>query len=136
MANGLYDKARQKFLNGQLSWSTQNFKAVLIDAAEYTVNLATHNTLADIPAASRVATSANLGGMTSADGVADASDVTLSGVIGDQSEALVIYADLGSADTDKPLIAYIDLATGLPITPNSGNIVIQWDNGANKIFKL
>jgi LysM repeat protein len=25
---------------------------------------------------------------------------------------------------------------GLPVTPNGGNIVIAWDNGANKIFKL
>lgn len=136
MANALYDKARQKFLSGQLSWNTQNFKVVLVDVADYTVNLATHNTLADVPSAARVATSTNLGGMDNTAGVADASDVTLSGVSGDQSEALVIYADLTGADTDKPLVAYIDSATGLAITPNGGDIIVQWDNGANKIFKL
>lgn len=27
-------------------------------------------------------------------------------------------------------------ASGLPVTPNGGNIVVAWDNGANKIFKL
>lgn len=26
--------------------------------------------------------------------------------------------------------------SGLPVTPNGGNIVISWDNGPNKIFKL
>ncbi len=26
--------------------------------------------------------------------------------------------------------------SGLPVTPNGGNIVVTWDNGANKIFKL
>lgn len=26
--------------------------------------------------------------------------------------------------------------SGLPVTPNGGDITIQWDNGANKIFKL
>lgn len=26
--------------------------------------------------------------------------------------------------------------SGLPVTPNGGNIVITWDNGVNKIFKL
>jgi NAD-dependent SIR2 family protein deacetylase len=26
--------------------------------------------------------------------------------------------------------------SGLPVTPNGGNINITWDNGANKIFKL
>jgi hypothetical protein len=26
--------------------------------------------------------------------------------------------------------------SGLPVTPNGGNITVTWDNGANKIFKL
>lgn len=26
--------------------------------------------------------------------------------------------------------------SGLPVTPNGGNITVSWDNGANKIFKL
>ena len=34
------------------------------------------------------------------------------------------------------VIAFIDTATGLPVTPNGGDITITWDNGANKIFKL
>jgi hypothetical protein len=34
------------------------------------------------------------------------------------------------------LIAYIDTATGLPVTPGGGDIDITWDNGSNKIFKL
>ena len=34
------------------------------------------------------------------------------------------------------LVAYIDTATGLPVTPNGGNIQIVWDTGANKIFAL
>ena len=36
----------------------------------------------------------------------------------------------------SPLIANIDVATGLPITPSGGDIIVQWDTGANKIFKL
>ncbi len=27
-------------------------------------------------------------------------------------------------------------ASGLPVTPNGGNIVVAYDNGANRIFKL
>jgi len=34
------------------------------------------------------------------------------------------------------LIAFIDTATNLPVTPNGGDIIVAWDNGANKIFKL
>jgi len=65
----------------------------------------------------------------------DAADVTYTAVTGDPSEAVVVYKDTGVEGTSQ-LIAYIDTATGLPVTPNGGDITIQWDNGINKIFKL
>lgn len=91
--------------------------------------------LDDIPSGARVATSGNLGTKTTTLGVADAADVTFSTVTGDQSEALVIYKDSGSAST-SPLIAILTTATGLPVTPSGGDITVEWDSGANKIFKL
>ena len=135
MANGLYDKARQKFLDGSISWSSDNIKIVLVDAADYTVSLSTHEFLSDIPSGARVATSDNLGNKTSTSGIADADNVTFTAVTGDPSEAIVIYKDTTNAATSD-LIAYIDTATGLPVTPNGGDITITWDNGTNKIFKL
>jgi hypothetical protein len=48
---------------------------------------------------------------------------------------LLMLSNKGSAATNR-LIAYIDTATGLPVTPNGANITAVWDNGANKIFKL
>ena len=77
MANGLYDKARQRFLEGSIAWLTDNIKLILIDADNYTVNLSTHQYLSDIPNLARVATSGNFAGKTSTNGVADADDVTL-----------------------------------------------------------
>lgn len=135
MANGLYDKARQKFLDGSISWSSDNIKIVLVDAADYTVSLSTHEFLSDIPSGARVATSDNLSNKTSTSGIADADNVTFTAVTGDPSEAIVIYKDTTNAATSD-LIAYIDTATGLPVTPNGGDITITWDNGTNKIFKL
>ena len=135
MANALYDLGREAFLEGGIAWLTDNIKLVLVDAADYTVNLATDDFLDDVPSAARVATSGNFATKTSTAGVADAADVTLSAVSGDQSEALVIYRDSGAEGTSE-LIAYIDTATGLPVTPSGGDITIQWDSGANKIFKL
>lgn len=135
MANALYDKGREGFLNGAISWSSHDIKVVLVDTDEYTPDLVTDEFLADIPVDARVATSANLSGKTSTDGVADANDVTFSTVTGAQSEALVIYRDTGNVATSN-LIAYIDTATGLPVTPNGGDITVVWDNGANRIFKL
>jgi hypothetical protein len=135
MANALYDLGREGFLDGTIDWDTDNIKVVLVDAADYTVNLAADNDLADIIAGGRVATSANLTSKTVTAGVADAADVTFSTVTGDVSEALVIYQDTGVESTSR-LIAYIDSATGLPVTPNGGDITVTWDSGANKIFKL
>ena len=135
MSNALYDLGREKFLKGEIDWADDDIKCVLVDTDDYTVNLATDEFLDDISAGARVATSGNLASKTTTAGVADAADVTLSTVTGDQSEALVIYKDTGVAGT-SPLIAYIDTATGLPVTPSGGDITIEWDSGANKIFKL
>ena len=135
MPNALYDKGREAFLAGEIDWETDVIKAVLIDAADYTVNLAAHQFLSDIPLAARVATSAPLTGKTVANGVADAYDLIFPAVSGDSAEALVIYQDTGAAGTSR-LIAYIDTATGLPVIPNGGDINVAWDNGADKIFKL
>jgi hypothetical protein len=135
MANALYDLGRQAFLEGTIAWLTDNIKAVLVDTAAYSPNLAEHANLSDIPGGARIATSGNLATKTSTAGVADADDLTFSGVTGTSCEALVLYKDTGVAGTSK-LIGYFDTATGLPVSPNGGDITVQWDNGANKIFKL
>ncbi len=135
MANGLYDKGREAFLNGDIDWAADTIKVILIDTADYVVNLATHDFYNDVTVAGRVGTAQTLGTKTSTNGVADAADVTFTAVTGDPCEAIVIYKDTGTESTSA-LIAYIDTATGLPVTPNGGNITITWDNGANKIFKL
>lgn len=135
MANALYDKGREGFLDGSIDWDTDTIKCVLVDAADYTVNLSTHDFLDDVPVGARVGTPQTLGSKTVTAGVADAADVTFTSVTGDPSEAIIIWKDTGVESTSR-LIAYIDTATGLPVTPNGGNITITWDNGANKIFKL
>lgn len=135
MANALYDYGRESFLTGSINWASDSIKVVLVDTGAYTPNLATHQFLSDVPVGARIATSGALSGKTTTAGVADASDVTFSSVTGTSCEALVIYKDTGVAGTSI-LIAYIDTATGLPVTPNGGDITVVWDNGTNRIFKL
>ena len=135
MANALYDLGRESFLKGEISWNTNNIKAVLGDTGLYTPNLVTDQFLSSIAAGARVATSANLTGKTTAAGVADADDVTFTAVTGASIEAVVLYQDTGSPATSR-LIGYIDTATGLPVTPSGGDITVVWDSGANRIFKL
>lgn len=136
MANALYDKGREGFLDGSIDWDTDTIKVALVDTGNYTVNLSTHDFYDDVNQSSAVVgTPQTLGSKTVTAGVADAADVTFSTVTGASVEALVIYKSTGSDATSR-LIAYIDTGTGLPVTPNGGDIIVVWDNGANKIFKL
>ena len=135
MANTLYDKARERFLRGQINWDTDTMKVCLVDKNVYTPNFTTHEYLSDVSGSAIVAAGVTLTGKSSTSGAADANDVTFTAVSGNESEALIIYKDTGDTAT-SPLIALIDSATGLPITPNGGDIIVVWDNAANKIFKL
>jgi hypothetical protein len=136
MASALYDSGREGFLDGSIDWDTDDIRAILIDTTDYTVDLANHNMLDDVAAGARVAVSAALGSKTVTAGVADAADVTFTAVTGDSVEAIILYKHTGTESTSR-LIAYIDTASsGLPVSPNGGDITVTWDSGANKIFKL
>lgn len=135
MANALYDTGRNAFLIAGVNWTSDTIAAVLVDLNSYTPNLATDQFLSAITSGARVATFSGLTSKTAVAGVADAADVVFSSVTGAESEAVILYKDTGTAGTSQ-LIAYIDTATGLPVSPNGGNISVTWDNGANKIFKI
>lgn len=129
----IYDRARQAFLEGNIAWLSANIKAVLVDTGAYTPNQATHEFLSDIPVGARIATSGNLTGKTSTNGVADADDVVLSDVspAGVSVEATVLYVDTGAAGTSR-LICFLDSV----VTTNGNDITVAFDNGATRIFKL
>ena len=138
MANALYDWARQGFLSGAILWDANSIKCLLVSGG-YSVNLNSTVFRASAFAAGAGiiwSSTAALSSTTVASGVADASDHTLTAVTGNSAAYLIIYADSGASATSR-LIAYIDSATGLPVTPNGGDITIQWDNtAATKIFCL
>jgi hypothetical protein len=135
MANALYDAGREGFLGGDIDWDANDIRLIFHDNADDTINLATDDFLDDVAAAARVATSGSFASKTKTAGVADAADVVVASVSGDQFEAIVIYAHTGTEGTSR-LIAAIDTATGLPCTPNGADITVQWDSGSNRIFKL
>jgi hypothetical protein len=134
MATALYDTGRKAFADGDIDLLSDTIKVTLIDTNDYTVNLTTHDFINDVAAGARVAT-ATLANKTTTAGVFDADDTVLTAVIGDPSEALIIWKDTGNEATSQ-LIAYIDNYAGLTVTPNGEDINIAWDNGSNKIFKL
>lgn len=135
MANGLYDSARDAHANGLLSWSADTIKAILIDTAAYTVDLAAHDMLEDVPVGARIAISAALVNKSSAAGVVDADNALFTAVSGATAEGIILFKDTGVEATSR-LWAWWDTATGLPLTPNGGNVTLAWDNGVLKIFKL
>ncbi|WP_395146967.1 hypothetical protein ACF3N0_08730 [Moraxella atlantae] len=135
MANTLYDNARKGFLEGRFNWMTDTIKCILVDSGAYTVNTAQHKFLSDISSSARVAGPVTLTAKSTEGGAADAADLTFTAVNGASIEAFVIYRDTGSESTSE-LILWADTATGLPITPNGGDMILTFDNGTNKIFKL
>ena len=135
MANTLYDAAREAFLTGQINWLEDTIKVMLVRSAGYNAEPATHVNLSDIATAARATAGRTLTNKTASGGAADGEDITFTAVAGDSIKAIVLYKD-GDSESTSPLLAYIDTATGLPITPNGGDIIVTWDNGANKIFKL
>jgi hypothetical protein len=131
----LFDKGRDRFARADLDWIDHAVRVVLTDGAAYTPNQATHEYLSSIPVGARVSEVGVTGKTTDGTGVCDGADAVLSAVTGPQSEYLALYRFV-TGDADSPLIALIDSATGLPITPNGGDIEIRWSDAANKIFKI
>lgn len=131
MASYLYGLGRSKFAGHateQINWITADIKALLADGADYTPAQNTHDYHDDVAGAGIVATSSNFASKTTTLGACDAADITWTAVTGDPCEYILIYKDTGVSGT-SPLIAKIDDYTGLPVTPNGGNITAAWPSG-------
>jgi hypothetical protein len=142
MANALFDPGREGFLDGTIDWDTAVIKVALVRG--YTFSAA-HKFVSDVTGAggTLVSTTAALGSKTATNGIANGANLAFSAVpTGAACAAMILFqssAVTGGADvaaTAQRLIGFIDTATGLPVTPNSADINITWDTGANKIFKL
>ena len=132
MANTLYPKGKQKILSAAINFPTDTIKAILVTGS-YTYSTA-HEFLSDL--GTTVGTAQTLANKTVTDGVFDADDITFATLApGSNLKAVVLYKDTGVAGTSS-LIDYIDTVTGLPMATNGGDVQIQWDNGAYKIFSL
>ena len=134
MPNAIYPKWKEAILNGGSNVALNGtVRATLVDLNDYTYGAA-HEFITSVPAGARVATVTLSSGKTYTNGLFDAADVTFPTVTGDQSEALIIWIDTTVEATSR-LVAFFDTGvTGLPVTPNGGNIDIAWN--ASGIFQL
>ena len=104
-------------------------KLFLLDTADDTVTVATDQDLADIAGAAIVATgtlASKTVVLSSPNVTFDAADLTLSAVTGDAAENIVIYQDSGVAGTSLLLIFFDTFTSGMPVTPNGGDIVVAF----------
>ena len=138
MANALYPLFKQELLKataaaGLNGTGTTGVYAALVDTGTYTYSAA-HQFYSSV-AASQIGTEVELTTKTFVNGLFDAADSTFTSVTGTTAEALVIFVKNAGANTTWTLVAYIDSGvTGLPVTPNGGNINVTW-NGSG-IFQL
>lgn len=105
-------------------------KGMFVDAADDTP-LAADDFIDDILSAARVpaiGSCPTLGSITIgslAVGTVDAADTVFSSLSGDQSEYYLLFKDTGSEPTSN-ILAWWDTATGLPLTPNGGNVTVVY----------
>ncbi len=138
MANAIYPLWKQEIMKGtsnNLLNSAEGATGVycaLVDTGTY-IYSAAHQFYSSLSGV--VGTDQEILTKTQTNGTFDGTDLTFTAVTGATVEALVLYRKNAGANTTWPLIAYIDTGvTGLPVTPNGGNITITWN--ASGIFTL
>lgn len=139
MADAFYDQYRNSIFGVQVhsfaDLDTDDIRAILRDEGADALNLADQD-LADITAGARISTSTNLAGKTVgsvATGVFDHDNFTFATVTGASVESIDYYKHTGTEST-SPTIANIDSATGLPVTPNGGDII--WAPNASGVWQI
>lgn len=141
MANALYPKWKTTIMKAEANSELDSADGAtgvfcaLVDTGTYTYNVAHqfYSSLLGIVGTDQEILTKTIG--TVAEGVFDGGNLTYTAVTGATVEALVLYRKNGGANTTWPLIAYIDTGvTGLPVTPNGGDITITWN--ASGIFLL
>lgn len=132
MANVGYPIGMKAILDAGINFGSDNIAVALIDTGTSTYNAA-HDFWDDI-SSGLVGTLTNLASKTTTGGVFDAADTTISAVSGSTAEALVLVKNTGTASTSN-LLFWVDTGvTGLPLTPNGGDVTIQWH--ASGIFSI
>lgn len=110
-------------IHSVVDFDTDDIRIILYDEGADALNLADQD-LADIVAGARIAVSANLTSKTVGSvgpGIFDHADEVFVAVSGASVESLTYYKHSG-VEATSPVIMNLDSWTGLPVTPNGGNI--------------
>lgn len=115
-------------------FDTNNIDASLLDQTDSGTITAATVDYDDVDGATVVATgdvpvSGISGGVVSLSGA-----LTFTSVSGDAADYLTVFKNSGTASTSPLLITWDSATTGLPVTPNGGDIVATW--GSNVLLTL
>jgi hypothetical protein len=128
MSNAMYSKGLEAFLEGSIAALTDTLKLSLVTSA-YSPNMATDQYYSTVTASGGVtAGPITLTSVTGSAGSLSAANTVFPSVSGAASAYLILFKSTG-VDASSPLIAKYDTATGLPVTPNGGNITVAWASG-------
>lgn len=135
MANALFDHWKEELHDAAYNIISATLKMDLIDTADDNPAVASDDFYDDITGAAVEAT-ATLGSKsntTPGNGALDAADGSWSSVSGDQCEETLGWVDTGGGASTDPLVFSMDtFSSGMPVTPNSGDINFSFN--ASGIF--
>ena len=138
MANAIYPLWKQELLKGNTLSALNSAEgatgvfAALVDTGTYTFSR-THQFYSSLTGIvgtdQEILTKTQVADTSGSNGaVFDGADLTFTAVTGATVEAIVLYRKNAGASTTWQLIAYLDTGvTGLPVTPNGGNITVTWN---------
>jgi hypothetical protein len=141
MANAIYPIYKTALLTAAANVSLDQNDATngpfvaLIDTGTYTYSAAHdfYNDLTGIVGTDQRITTPTAGSVSQ--GTFDGDNVTYTAVSGNSVEALIYYRHNAGANTTWRLVFYQDTSvTGLPVTPNGGDIAVSFN--ASGIFTL
>lgn len=117
-----------------VDFDTDDIDVSLLDQTDSGTITAAFDVYDDVDAPTVVATaettiSSLTGGVVTLSGA-----VTFTSVTGDQAEYLTVWKNSGTPSSSPLIITWDSASTGLPVTPNGGNIVATW--GSNILVSL
>lgn len=137
MANFIYKKTKQSIMNGQINFSSNFLKILIIDKTYYTPNENTDEYVSDIPPTAIKKRSSQLENVTNFLGIIDAQNLSIPDYDGSAFNAIVLYIS-GNSDSNSRLVFFIDISDGLPFSGSSTNtpLTILWSNSNEKIISI
>ena len=114
--------------------NTDNIDVSLLDQTDSGTITAATSVYDTVDAATVVATTDVTVSSITAGVVTLSGAITFTSVTGDAADYLTVWKNSGTPSTSPLIITWDSASTGLPVTPNGGNIVATW--GTNVLVTL